>query len=179
MANYLRVKYLDMKISDDSLRDMDLIDRMNQQWRTVRPDLDSSALEVVGRVIVLAQYLERSVNEALASLDLTLGQFDILATLRRQGRLTPTQLMQSVMLSSGGMTNRLDRLEEAGLIRRLADPADRRGVVVELTTKGGALIDAATEIRFAEAQRSMPPLDQNETRVLAGLLRKWLASIES
>jgi DNA-binding MarR family transcriptional regulator len=158
---------------------MDLIDRMNEQWRAVRPDLDPAPLEVVGRVIVLAQYLERSVNEALAQHGITLGQFDILATLRRQpdGRLTPTQLMRSVMLSSGGMTNRLDRLEEAVWIRRLADPADRRGVVVELTAKGRELIDAATETRFAEARRSMPPLDQKETRTLAGLLRDWLTSM--
>ena len=106
---------------------MDLIDRMNEQWRAARPDLDSGPLEVVGRVIVLAQYLERSVNEALAPHGLTLGQFDILATLRRRpdDRLTPTQLMQSVLLSSGGMTNRLDRLEEAGWIRRPKRPCFR------------------------------------------------------
>jgi DNA-binding MarR family transcriptional regulator len=159
---------------------MDLIDRMNEQWREVRPELDPSALEVVGRVIVLAQHLERRVNDALAVHGLTLGQFDILATLRRQadGKLTPTHLMRSVMLSSGGMTNRLDRLEEAGWIRREADPADRRGVVVALTHEGYQLIDAATETRFAEAQRSMPPLDATETTALADLLRKWLASVE-
>jgi DNA-binding MarR family transcriptional regulator len=160
---------------------MDLIDQMNEQWRAARPDLDPGPLEVVGRVIVLAQYLERSVNEALAAQGLTLGQFDILATLRRQpdGRLTPTQLMQSVMLSSGGMTNRLDRLEEAGWIRREPDPEDRRGVVVGLTRKGRELIDAATETRFAEARDSLPPFDANEMREMKRLLRKWLAAVGS
>src|SRR4051812_7221624 len=108
----------------------DLIDRMNERWRAVRPDLDPAPLELVGRVIVLAQCLERSVNAALAGFGLSLGQFDILATLRRRGPgagLTPTRLMRSVALSSGGMTNRLDRLEQAGLVERRADPADRRG----------------------------------------------------
>jgi DNA-binding MarR family transcriptional regulator len=159
---------------------MDLIDRMNAQWKAVRPDLDPSPLEVVGRVIVLAQHLERSVNDALAAHNLTLGQFDILATLRRQpdGRLTPTQLLRSVMLSSGGMTNRLDRLEEAGWIRREADPVDRRGVVVTLTPAGRKLIDAATETRFAEANRCLPALGAGELDLLKRLLSKWLSSIE-
>lgn len=157
---------------------MDLIDRMNEQWRAVRPDLDPGPLDVVGRVLVLAQYLDRSVNAALAAHEISLGQFDILATLRRAGAgLTPTQLMQSVVLSSGAMTSRLDRLEEAGWLKREADPADRRGVKVVLTKKGREVIDAATETRFAEAAKSMPPLSAKETRELAGLLRKWLAGL--
>ena len=159
---------------------MDLIDRMNEQWRQVRPDLDPAPLEVVGRIFVLAQHLERSANEVLTPHGLTLGQFDILATLRRQGpagRLTPTQLMRSVVLSSGGMTNRLDRLEEAGLIRREPDPADRRGIVVGLTDKGLALIDAATATRFAEAEKSLAPLGPRQARELAGLLRTWLEEL--
>ena len=85
--------------------------------------------------------------------------------------------MQSVVLSSGGMTNRLDRLQDAGWIRREADPDDRRGVVIALTAKGRALIDAATATRFAEATKSMPPLDQRETRQLADFLRTWLSAI--
>src|SRR5947199_4572965 len=97
----------------------DAIDRMIAAWRAARPDLDPSPLEVVGRVIVLAQHLERSVETALERHHLTLGQFDILATLRRngpKGGLTPTQLLESVALSSGGMTARLDRLADDGLV---------------------------------------------------------------
>src|SRR5271163_4316349 len=118
--------------------DKDVIDQMNALWQRERPDLDSAPLELVGRVIVIAQYLERSVDAALEPFGLSLGQFDILATLRRQGpqgKMTPTQLMKSVMLSSGGMTNRIDRLEQARLLRREEDPSDRRGVVVGLTRK--------------------------------------------
>src|SRR3954469_293228 len=132
----------------------DLIDRMVAAWREARPDLDPSPLEVVGRVIVLAQHLERSVETALERHHLTLGQFDILATLRRnrpKGGLTPTQLLESVMLSSGGMTARLDRLADDGLVYRKQDPKDRRMVVVELTAKGRRVIDAATATRFKEA----------------------------
>jgi len=159
----------------------DVVDEMNQAWKRERPDLDPSALGVVGRVIVLAQHLERSVDSALTPFGLSLGQFDILATLRRQGpegKMTPTNLMKSVLLSSGGMTNRIDRLEQNGLIRREEDPADRRGVVVGLTKKGCELIDRATEARFSEAMESLPPLKREEMKNLAEYLRRWLLTFE-
>lgn len=180
---YLAVKYLDVKILSVKFLAMgqpvDVIDRMISGWKGVRPDLDPSPLELVGRVIVLAQHLEKSVNVALADHGLTLGQFDILATLRRSSPhgLTPTHLLRSVMLSSGGMTSRLDRLEELSLIVRRADPNDRRGVLVELTAKGRRLIDTATETRFQEAAASMPELTGTDRRLLAGLLRTWLDQV--
>jgi DNA-binding MarR family transcriptional regulator len=158
----------------------DLIDQMNELWQRERPDLDSSPLELVGRVIVIAQYLEKSVNEALSIHGLTLGQFDILATLRRQGRqgrLTPTQLIENVMLSSGGMTNRLDRLEEAGWIQRQPDPQDRRGVVIALTRDGCKLIDGAATTRFQEAGRSMLAASGQQKDVVIDYLRRWLLSL--
>lgn len=160
--------------------DRDIIDEMNTAWKRERPDLDPSPLEVVGRVIVIAQHLERSVNIALEPFGLSLGQFDILATLRRQGtagKMTPTQLMKNVMLSSGGMTNRLDRLEQAGFLRRELDPDDRRGVVVVLTEKGCEIIDQATEARFAEAAESLPPLNARDRKALAAMLRRWLCAL--
>ena len=155
----------------------DAVDELLKAWGAARPDLDSSALGLVGRIIVLAEHLERSVEAALVPHGLALGQFDILATLRRQGSrgaLAPSQLLQSVMLSSGGMTNRLDKLESAGWIVRMQDANDRRGVVVELTAKGCKLIDAATATRFAEAQASQPKLSAKEKDTLADLLRRWL-----
>lgn len=158
----------------------DVVDRLLEQWRAARPDLDSSPLEVVGRVIVLAQHLERGVESALEKHNLSLGQFDILATLRRHGKkggLTPTQLLESVVLSSGGMTARLDALAQAGYIYRKPNPADRRMVVIELTAKGRRAIDSATKTRFKEAQTSLPPLSATEMTTLTGLLRRWLAQV--
>ena len=157
----------------------DAVDRLIAAWQGAYPDLDPSPLDLVGRVIVLAEHLRRSVETALAKHDLSLGQFDILATLRRHdGGMTPGALLKNVMLSSGGMTNRLDRLEEAGLIARADDPSDRRGVLVSLTVKGRKLIDAATATRFAEAKQSLPPLNAKDCRQLSQLLRKWLAACE-
>ncbi len=178
----LGVKYLDCKILDTERLCMadqpDVIDEMLRAWRTARPELDPSPLAVVGRVIVLAKHLERSVDAALAVHKLSLGQFDILATLRRIGNgMTPTQLLQNVMLTSGGMTSRLDRLTALGFISRKADPDDRRGVVVELTAKGRRVIDAATATRFDEALTSMPELTTSEQKILVGLLRRWLNQV--
>lgn len=158
----------------------DVIDHLLGAWREARPDLDPAPLEVVGRVIVLAQHLEESVEAALSKHNLTLGQFDILATLRRhgpKGGLTPSRLLGSVLLSSGGMTARLDKLAEAGLILRTPDADDRRMVVIELTPKGKRVIDAATATRFAEAKSSLPPLSAGEMQSLAGLLRRWLSQV--
>jgi DNA-binding MarR family transcriptional regulator len=160
----------------------DAIDSLLDAWRVARPDLDPAPLGIVGRVIVLAKTLERSVDAALEKHGLTLGQFDILATLRRNGSkggLTPTQLLESVVLSSGGMTARLDQLAKDDLIARKADATDRRKVVVELTAKGRKLIDAATATRFEEAKRSLPPLKAAELKELESLLRTWLAATGS
>ena len=157
----------------------DAIDALLTAWRTARPDLDPTPLGLVVRVIVLAKRLERSVDAALQKHGLTLGQFDILATLRRSGMkggLTPTQLLESVVLSSGGMTARLDQLAKEELIARKGDASDRRKVVVELTAKGRKLIDAATTTRFEEAKRSLPDLKASELKELEALLRAWLGT---
>ena len=155
----------------------DPVDLMLDAWRRELPLLDPSALDQVGRIFVLAQRLEQRVNQVLTDHQLTLGQFDILATLRRQGPtggLTPKQLLSSVMLTSGGMTSRLDGLAEMGLITRRPDPDDRRGVVIHLTAKGRKRIEQAAESRFAEAKAALPPLSDKELKTLTTLLHKWL-----
>jgi DNA-binding MarR family transcriptional regulator len=158
----------------------DVIDRIVAQWRLALPGLDPSPLEVVGRVLVLAQRLEERVGATLEQHELSLGQFDILATLRRngpRGELSPRELLKNVALSSGGMTARLDKLEEAGLIARKPDPNDRRMLVIELTTRGERLIDAAAASRFTEARNSLPPFSSSELKSLVNLLRRWLGTI--
>jgi DNA-binding MarR family transcriptional regulator len=164
----------------DTNKQGDLVDRIISVWREVYPDLDPSALNVVGRVIVLAQRLERSVNDALEQHGITFGQYDILATLRRngeRGELSPRELLKNVALSSGAMTARLDRLAEAGLIVRKPDPNDRRMLVIELTQRGNEVIEAAAATRFEEARRSLPPFEPEELETLAQLLRRWLIEV--
>jgi DNA-binding MarR family transcriptional regulator len=160
----------------------DAVDEVLTKWRVVRPELDPSPLAAIGRVLVLARELEKRVDAALESHGLVLGQFDILATIRRNDNgegVTPTQLLKGVVLSSGGMTSRLDRLEDAGLIVRMADPDDRRGVRVKLTAKGRKVIDAATDTRFQEAAAAVETLPLKDRQALELLLKHWLSGLKS
>ncbi len=159
----------------------DLVDSLIQQWSIERPDLNASAMGVVGRILRLAAGLQRRGEESLAPFNLSMWQFDVLATLRRAGapfRLSPTQLMRAVMLTSGAMTNRLDRLETAGLVRREPDPADRRGLQIVLTSQGLELVDLAIVARLQDAQGVVQLLTQKERQSLEPVLRKLLGEIE-
>jgi DNA-binding MarR family transcriptional regulator len=156
---------------------LDRIDQVLEQWQEERPDVDPSALSVVGRVLRLGKHMRRSVKAALAPHSLDLWSFDVLATLRRQGEpfaMSPTELRRAVILTSGAMTNRIDRLEQQGWVERLADPNDRRAVQVRLTSSGRELIDDALETRLANAEDLIGHLTADERRTLAGLLRKLL-----
>lgn len=161
--------------------DQDVIDEVLRQWRRERPDLDPSPLAVVGRILRLSGHLERRANEVLKPFGLPIWGFDLLGTLRRSGEpysLTPTELMKSAMLSSGAMTNRIDRLEAMGLVERKPDPDDRRSLKVVLTPKGLELIDQAAAVRFEEAREALSNLSAEHQRRLADLLRKLLHSVE-
>ncbi len=159
----------------------DAVDRILEQWGRERPDLDASPMGVLGRISRAAQLVEQRVAPVFEAFGLSSADFDVLATLRRAGapfRLNPTALSASSMVSSGGMTKRLDRLERAALVRRLADPADRRGVIVELTTAGRHLVDQAVEAHIANEERLLAALPAAQRSAFADVLRVLLSTLE-
>jgi DNA-binding MarR family transcriptional regulator len=158
----------------------DRIDQILAQWKRERPDLDTRAMGLVGRIQRSAAALRPRLDETHALSGLGGESFDVLASLRRSGapyQLSPTQLFREMMLTSGAMTNRIDRLEEAGLVSRRPDLKDRRGTLVRLTQKGKALIDAATTNHAANEDRLLSGLSAREQVQLAELLRKLLLSL--
>lgn len=159
----------------------DVVDQITAQWRALRPDLDLRPMALIGRLGRVTGLLQREVAAALDRHDLAIADFDVLAALRRAGdppRLTPTQLYRALMLTSGTITNRIDRLEARGLVERLADPADRRGTLVALTAAGAARVDAAVVDHLANEARLVATLTRSEQATLDGLLRKLLGGLE-
>ena len=153
-----------------------------EQWARERPDLDASPMGVIGRIFRLSHIFQGEVQEVFSSFGLHKGEFDVLATLRRSGepyRLNPTDLSNALMVSSGGMTNRLDRLEKAGLVARRPDPNDRRGNQVGLTKEGLRLVDEAVTEHVGNEHRLLSTLSEDERGALSDLLRKLLLSSES
>jgi DNA-binding MarR family transcriptional regulator len=159
----------------------DHVDAIVAQWRRERPELDTKALATMGRLFRVASLAEPVLARPLRELGLRPGWFDLLAALRRVGepyRLNPTELMRATMLSSGGMTKRLDRMEESGLVERLPDPHDRRGTLVALTPRGKATIDTAIEAHVRNETRLLDGLAPADRRALDRLLRMLLATLE-
>jgi DNA-binding MarR family transcriptional regulator len=157
----------------------DHVDLVLEQWAVARPDLDVSAMGVIGRLSRLARLIDGELARTFASHGLDRSSFDVLATLRRSGRLTPAELMRSSMVTSGAVTQRLDRLEERGLVTRTPNSADGRGVHVDLTADGRALIDQALPSHVATEERLLAALSANQREALAVALRDWLSSLES
>jgi DNA-binding MarR family transcriptional regulator len=159
----------------------DPVDQILGQWQRERPDLDASPIGVIGRVARLAKYLDRSIQETVSQFGLNPGEFDVLATLRRSGhpyQLSPTDLFNELMVSSGTMTHRIDRLERAEWVKRIPDASDRRGTLIALTDKGLKLIEQAVEAHVANAHRILSPLEESERQSLMLLLRKLSLSFE-
>ncbi|MDH3578422.1 MAG: MarR family transcriptional regulator [Gammaproteobacteria bacterium] len=153
----------------------DAVDDILEQWSEERPELDTASLGVVIRVMSLYRAFVRQAAGALEPLGLELFEYDVLSALRRQGKpyaLPATRLANATGLSSGAMTNRVDRLEERGFVRRRRDKNDRRGVVVSLTASGRRAIDKAIQLRLDAADESLRSISSRERKELADLLRK-------
>ncbi|MFE4048137.1 MarR family winged helix-turn-helix transcriptional regulator [Streptomyces sp. YIM B13518] len=162
-------------------RPEDPVDAIIEQWARVRPDLDTTGMEVFGRVFRLARAMGDRMEKAYAAYGISRGEFDVLATLRRAGEpytLSPRRLSATLMLTTGGMTGRLDKLERAGLLRRSPDPHDRRGLQVTLTEEGLRLIDTAVGAGLAAQSEALSALDGERAAHLAGLLRELLLATE-
>lgn len=160
---------------------MDRAGKAVAQWKKERPDLDVSPMAVIGRLNEVSSLISRErLAPLFARFGLQTGEFDVLATLRRSGSpfaLTPTALYEATMVTSGAMTNRLDRLEKAGLIRRTPHPQDRRGLLVQLTDQGRELIDQAVEAHVENEHAILSALSPDERQRLAGLLEKLIAGL--
>ncbi|WP_406126464.1 MarR family winged helix-turn-helix transcriptional regulator [Streptomyces sp. NBC_00989] len=163
------------------MNDKDPVDAIVEQWAAVRPDLDTAAMEVFGRIFRLSRAMGDRMEKAYVPYGISRGEFDVLATLRRAAEpytLSPRELSATLMLTTGGMTGRLDKLERAGLLRRSPDPHDRRGLQVTLTEKGLTLIDEAVGSGLATQTAALSGLTPEQATQLADLLRKLLTTTE-
>ena len=159
----------------------DPVDKILAQWAQERPDLDVSPMGLIGRTTRLSNYLRKAIGQVFAEFGLQPGEFDVLATLRRAKaphQLSPTELFKSMMVSSGTMTNRIDRLEAAGWVERIPDERDRRGTLIHLTDEGFDLINEAVTAHVDNEHRILAVLDSSEKAHLAHLLSKLLVTFE-
>jgi DNA-binding MarR family transcriptional regulator len=160
---------------------VDRADIAVKQWARERPELPGLPMAIFGRLSEAAERAMRDhMNPLFAEAGLQPGEFDVLATLRRAGEpylMSPTRLYEAAMISSGGMTNRLDRLERAGLVERRPDPTDRRGKLIALTKSGKRVIDDTIGRHVANEARLLSALTKAEQKTLDGLLRKLIAGL--
>lgn len=159
----------------------DHVDRVRTEWRAVRPELDTAPVAIVARIGRIAAYFEQSTDALMAERGLARSSWDVLASLRRTGppyELSPTELYQALMRSSGAMTNRLHRLERAGLIERRPDPGDGRGRLVRLTARGRKLVDEIAPLHLQNEERLLASLPDADRDALEDLLRRLAHSLE-
>jgi DNA-binding MarR family transcriptional regulator len=159
----------------------DEVDRLVAAWQRERPDLDTSPMEVLSRVTRLARYLDLARRQAFEAHGLETGEFDVLTALRRSGspyQLSPGRLLRETMVTSGTMTNRVDRLSTKGLVSRMPDPDDRRGVLVRLTAEGRFRVDAALEGLLTQERVLLDGLSGAERESLAAMLRSIVAPFD-
>ena len=160
----------------------DEVDDLVAAWRAQRPDLDVEPMQVLSRISRLARHLDIARRGAFAEHGLESWEFDVLSALRRQGppfQLTPGALLRATLVTSGTMTNRIDRLAGADLVRREPDPRDKRGVLVTLTEQGQARVDAALAGLLRRERVLLAALDTGERQHLADLMRILLAPFDA
>jgi len=160
----------------------DEVDDLSEAWARERPDLDLAPVAVFSRLSRLSRHLDLARRTAFTSYGIESWEFDVLAALRRAGapyELSPGRLLRETLVTSGTMTNRVDRLAARGLVERLPDPADRRGVLVRLTPEGKAAVDGAFEALLAAEREFLGGLDAEQQDQLAGLLRRLLVPFSS
>lgn len=163
------------EIDDDDARDH--VARIQEEWARERPDVDVSPQGVIGRLHRVAAHLTAELAGVFEAFGLSAGEFDVLAALRRAGEpfaRTPSELAESTMITSGGLTKRVDRLEEAGLVERRTSERDARSRVVRLTEQGRALVDRALEAHMANEHRLLAVLDPDDRAALESILTRWL-----
>lgn len=161
--------------------DADHVDRMVAAWARVDPALDVEPLEVAGRLLRCAAYLERAIDQALRPLELSFGDFDVINTLRRRAEsagTNPKALAASALITSGAMTSRLDRLERAGLLERHPDPYDRRAILVRLTPAGQDRASRALAAVLAADRQFLDPLGRDDRASVAAALKRLLLRAE-
>lgn len=158
----------------------DDIDKISEQWRQTGLEIDFISMQIIARVLRLSKAIENRLVKLHARFNLKPGEFDVLAALRRsdQPTLTPSQLYQSMLLSSGAMTSRLDRLEQKQLIHRRHCKTDRRSIHVSLTEQGKATIDKVYPAHFALLEELLARLPSSDKKQLAALLKLSLTQIE-
>jgi DNA-binding MarR family transcriptional regulator len=159
----------------------DSIEVLLAEWRRERPDLDPRPFAIFGRIWRLSANFLGDAEKWLAPVGLSFESFSFIVTLRRSGppyELNPTTLYRESLLSSGAITNRIDRVEAEGLVKRLPDPKDRRGTIVRLTAKGRALADRAIKLHFEALAEELSGINRPERNQLARLLSKLLLSVD-
>ncbi|MCC2608984.1 MarR family transcriptional regulator [Neorhizobium sp. Rsf11] len=166
----------------DKPEQQDHVDRLKAQWARELPDLDTSPMEILGRIYRLSRLVTPTIEATFASHGLDRGEFDVVGTLRRSGppyRLTPTELYRSLMIASGSLTHRLGRLEKAGLIRRVPSENDGRSLAVQLTEEGIYRAEAAFRRDMANEADAIASFDPEKKRQLAALLRELNLAVEA
>lgn len=161
---------------------MDQVDNIIRQWNAERPDLDVAPMALIGRIKRLAQHLSTEMGKTFAKHGLNSASFDMLATLRRSGppyQLSPNDLLATMMITSGTMTNRIDQLVKAGLVERVENPNDKRSVFIALTNEGFRIVDAAVTDHVATQHRLVKEIAPKDFDLLNSMLSDFLSATET